>query len=147
MDEIFLRVYGWFSGLYGNDMWNYVYGYDCLTMDYTNQKLSSMFGWALLGCIIATCVIYYYLINNPRFAKWWQWSLYNLILGIAESSWVYWWLNDDYEKGLIGDCLNVQSGDCLGFGIANLLLWIIFFTVTSFIIKWWSSSCKHTPFL
>ena len=54
-----------------------------------------------------------------------------------------------YQRDADGNIISILIGEsnCWGFGIANMFVAMIAFVLLSFMLKWWSSSAKHVPFL
>ena len=150
--NVFEVIYRWFLGLFGENMADFLAGFDCSAEDYvlTNQFL--MYGFMAMGVALAMVFIYYYVINHPRFNKLWHWlvmlgvvGLVNLFIGAGMTL-------GDLNAGNIGDCLmngengGIYDSDCWMFGLANFFVSAMFFIVFSIGLKWWSTNCKRTPF-
>lgn len=157
MEEILGNIYCWFESIFGLNLADHLWGFD--GADYTKSMLYNTIGVIAIVISLAMVLIYYYVINHPRFQKWWNWlivllfnSTINLFIGYA-------WCINDLNNGYIADTLcylrdeNVEivgylitAGDCWGFGIANFIVSAIFFIIFSFSLKWWSSNAKYSPF-
>ena len=161
MDYFFEQiVYGWLQFLYGQPLGNYLAGYhwDGTQWVLANQNLFGTIGLVTLFITALMCVSYYYIINHPRFNRFWSWlillaanSVINMLLGFL-------WTNNDLISGKIEPELlyltdpttgiqvqQIFTSNCFGFGMANFFASAIFFIIISFIIKWWSSNCKYSP--
>jgi hypothetical protein len=86
-------------------------------------------------------VLFYYIINRPAFSKWYHWLIILLInfgvsftLGVVLPQTKFVALGIDYQN------------EYYVFGLMNALIAILFYTVISFIIRWWSTNAKQTPF-
>jgi len=86
-------------------------------------------------------VLFYYLINRPAFSKWYHWLIILLInfavaftLGavLPQSKFVA--LNIEYHI------------EYYVFGLMNALFASLFYIIISFMIRWWSTNAKQTPF-
>ena len=160
MSEILGKIYCMFESLFGRYLGEYLWGYNCNTQTYDGHNLFNNIGLMALLISLALVLLYYYAINHTRFSQWWHWTIVLLISGGINFLLAYSWINNDFVNGNIGDCLkylrddedNIKSqliyqNDCLMFGLSNFFVSIIFFIVFSFMFKWWSSNCKHSPFL
>jgi hypothetical protein len=159
MDKFLGHIYCWFENLFGQNLAEHLWGYDCSTQDYTNQNQFNTIGLLTLGITAFLVIFYYYILNHPRFSKWWSWliilgfnSVISLFVGFGIT-------NSDLLNGTISECLlyvRNENGDiiqtligesnCWGFGAANMFVSILFFVVLSFCFKWRSSNCKRSPF-
>jgi drug/metabolite transporter (DMT)-like permease len=142
-------IYRWFTNLFGSDLAEHLSGWDDTAGDYTKSNLFSIIGIVALIIAIVLCVAYYYIYNHPRFNRWWSWLIVlltvvvvNFGIGFAKM------LTDLHNDKISPDIApNISNFDCLGFGLANLIVSASFFIICSFIIKWGSRNCKHSPFL
>ena len=51
----------------------------------------------------------------------------------------------DNDGNVVAYLIGYQN--CWGFGIANMIVATLFFILFTFMLKWWSTSAKHVPFL
>ena len=140
-------IYRWFAALFGGDMADYLSGYVCPSQEteggYIGNNQFVMYGFIALGIALAVMLIYYYVINHPRFIKWWHWLLMLVLVGLS---------NLFIGAINIGDCLingsngGISDSNCWMFGLANFFVSAIFFIIFSISFKWWSSAGKRTPF-
>ncbi len=157
MEEILGNIYCWFESLFGINLAEHLWGFD--GAEYTKPIVYNTIGIIAFAITLFFVLAYYYIINHPRFHRWWSWlivlvvnSTINLFVGYA-------WCTNDLYNGNIADNLcyiRDESGDiieylitessCLGFGIANVLVTAFFFFALSMCLKWWSSNCKYSPF-
>ena len=152
----FETIYRWFAALFGGDMADYLSGYVCPSKEteggYIGSNQFVMYGFIALGIALAVMLIYYYVINHPRFNKWWSWLLMLVFVGLSNLFIGSIMTLNDLNAGNIGDCLiNGENGgifnsNCWMFGLANFFVSAIFFIVFSIGLKWWSTNCKRTPF-
>jgi len=158
MDKILGIIYGWFETIYGSNLSEYLWGYNCDTQTYENPNLFNSIGLITLAIALLVVLLYYYGFNHPRLNRAKHWFLF---LGVAALinfliAWQY--LVSDFNVGKIQDCLiyvRDDSGDILAkllytddfwkFGIVNAVVSAIAFTVFSFMFKWGSRNCKHSP--
>lgn len=160
MADILGQIYGWFQSLFGQDLSYYLWGYDPATEGYTNPNIYNHVGLITLAISLILVIVFYYIINHPRFCKWWSWLL-TLAIDCTISLFIgYGIVASKYTNGFIPQQLMYQfdaegnitayligSQHCWGLGIANLIVSGIFFILFSFILKWGSSNAKHVPFL
>jgi hypothetical protein len=104
----------------------------------------------LISMLVAFC--YYYIINHPKFNRWQHWLTMlavNFVINFLVSGiWIYKYATNPNDIDILNAAdITVTPLECfLGFGLDNGIWSIIFFIITSFIIKWWSSNCKYSPF-
>ena len=160
MDTFFGSIYSWFLSLFGDDLSYYLWGYDPATTAYSNPNIYNLVGIITLAVSLVLVIVFYYIINHPRFCKWWSWLItlgINAIIGLFVG---YGIVYTKFVNGFIPPQLMYQYDDqgnilayligesnCWGFGIANMIVSLLFFIVFTFIFKWWSSNAKHVPFL
>lgn len=154
----FGTVYCWFNAFFCQNLESYLWGFD--GMDYTGRIWFNTFGVVAIAISAVIVLLYYYVINNPRWNRWWHWlvflglnGLINMFYAAAKTLSA---LNTPlipesllYERDINGEVVStlIHSSDCWGFGFANFIVSTIFFVVISFLIKWGSSNCKHSPVL
>ena len=151
---MFETIYCWFVAWFGNDLADYLAGGECLYDDdgqfvelaFSGSNQFPMYGFIALGIALAVMLIYYYVINHPRFNRWWSWLLMLLLVGFVNLFIGSGILLGDYYSGVIGDCIPIYLSDCWMFGLANFFVSAIFFIIFSVGLKWWSTNCKRTPF-
>ncbi len=154
MEELLGDIYCWFEGLYGVDLADHLWGYDCNTGDYTKQNLFNFIGFISIGITFGVALIYYYVIDHPRFARWWHWLI---ILLLNSTICLFYGASkclSDMNNGYISQCLMsdgdgnqlITASNCWGFGFANFIVCAVLFFIFSYIIKWGSKNCKNTPF-
>lgn len=160
MENFFGQIYCWFQSFYGQDLSYFLWGYDPATEAYSNPNIYNLVGLITLAISLILVIVFYYIINHPRYCKWWSWlltlGLNGLIAlfvgyGIVMSKYVNGYIPDElmYNRDENGNIVSVLIGEsnCWGVGIANLFIAVLLFFVLSFLFKWWSSSAKHIPFL
>lgn len=159
MENLLGTMYDWFQSFYGQDLSYYLWGYDPSTEAYTNPNVYNLVGLITLGISFAIVMLYYYIFNHPRYCKWWSWLITLGVNSVIALFVGYGIVMNRYVNGYIHDCLMYQrdadgnvlsvligEGNCWGFGIANIIVALIFFVVLSFLLKWWSGNAKHVPF-
>ena len=86
-------------------------------------------------------VLFYYIINRPAFSKWYHWLIILLInFGVAFTLGVVL-----PQTKFVALSIEYQS-EYYVFGFMNSLIASLFYFVISFIIRWWSTNAKRTPF-
>ena len=160
MSDFFGEFYCTFQDFFGTALATYLWGYRCTTDDYSGSIIFNQIGLCNIGISLGIVILYYYIINSPKFNRWWSWTIMLSINAITSLFIGYYWVYNDAINGNIDDCLmfqrseegeiiatNILNSDCWGFGIANLLISIILFIVLSALLNWKSSSCRHSPFI
>lgn len=160
MADILGQIYGWFQSLFGQDLSYYLWGYNPETGGYTNPNIYNHVGLIAIIVALVLVLVYYYIINHPRFCKWWSWLLTLIANAIIGLFFGYGIVASKYVNGFIPQQLMDQFDEdgnvvahligyqhCWGFGIANAIVCTIFFILFTFMFKWWSSNAKHVPFL
>lgn len=167
MKDLFGSIYCWFESLFGQNLAEYLWGYNCETESYSSSNAFYGIGLITLAISLTLVIIYYYVINHPRFNRWWSWLIVLGVTGTISLFVGYQWTATDFLNGYIGDCLmyirdeegNITSyliheSDCWMFGVANLFISVGFFIVFSFIVnvvgrvfpQLASRNCKYSPF-
>jgi amino acid transporter len=157
--EFIGRFYCFFESLFGEFLGQYLWGYDCVTDDYTNPNLFPRIAAIVFFISLAICAIYYYVINNTRFNRWWHWVIMLVLNSLVCLLVGYWWIKEDELDSKIPDCLMYgrdENGEIIseyitdsnfwGFALTNAIIAAILFFLISMVIKWWSASCRKTPF-
>jgi len=151
MGELFIRIYGIFENFFGLDLSDYLSGNTAAN----DTNLFIGIGLSMLGISLAIGLIYYYVVNHPRLNNLWGWGLFLLLNSIINFVVGWQWTQHDYNMGkmMVPDPstdqyvpMNIDTTNCLSFGVTNMLLSIISFIIISYIIKWWSSNCSKAPF-
>lgn len=83
----------------------------------------------MIASVIVVCLLYYYVLDHPRWNRWYCWLLIGVVLSLANLG----------VAGLMG--ASVSNSIEVG------LLSFFFYFVFSFFVKWGSRNCKHSPFL
>lgn len=103
----------------------------------------------MLVAIVVENLVFYYLVNHPRINRWYHWLLFNLGTGIINFV-VTWVVSHDKMISFYAMQGMESPHDWTNYFILSLMafLWsFIFYFLFSFVIKWGSRNCKHTPFL
>ena len=152
-------IYCWFESLFGQDLAEHLWGWDMSTQDYTKGNHFNSIGSVLVLVTLFMVVLFYYIINHPRFNHWWSWILV-LIINSGMNFLYGWKLTlSDLSNNLISDDLmyirdvttnaivtqKITESNCVNFGIANATLAAILFLIFSFMLRWWSRNCSTCP--
>lgn len=155
------NMYGWFDFFYSENLSLYLWGYDPVTGDFPNPLRYNSIGWHTLGISVCIVLLYYYVIDHPRFCKWWSWLIVAVANSVVALLLGYYCILSDYNAGLIPDGLLYQrdaSGavvqqliaipsECWGFGLSNMIMAFLFFLVFSFLFHWRSRVARFSPFI
>jgi hypothetical protein len=148
----FETIYRWFSSFFGGDMADYLAGFICDDECYCGKNQYIMYGFIAIGIALSIMLIYYYVINHPRFNSFWSWLLMLFLVGVSNLVIGGVMTKGDLVAGYIGDCLinggngGVDISTCWMFGLANFIVSVTFFIIFSIGLKWWSTAGKRTPF-
>ena len=152
----FETIYRWFTFLFGGDLADYLSGYVCPSEEteggYLAHNQFVMYGFIALGIALACVLLYYYVINHPRFNSRWSWLLVLFVVGLADFFVGSGMTHSDLLAGNMEDCLlngangGIDNFHCRMFGLVDFFVSVIFFIIFSIGLKWWSPSCKRTPF-
>lgn len=136
--------------LYGQDLYYHLKGWDNGLQDFVqaNDQFPSIWLTTVFSSLIVF-VVYYYILNHPRFNKFWSWliALAILFAGIFA-----------YSRGLViadilgnsdhpvDPALNVSVDNALLFGLYNGVLSALFFLFFSIVGRFGSKNAKNSPF-
>lgn len=152
MGEFFGSIYCWLDQFFGIELADYLWG---MASPLQQSNMFIGIGLSMLVITVLFAVAYYYIIDHPRLANWWGWSIFlganavvNFIVGWQ------WVLRDYYaDKMVYKDAktgnmqdLMISTSDIAAFGVTNMINSIIAFILISYIIRWWSTSSSHSPF-
>ena len=136
------------NNLYGEKLFYHLRGWDEYTQDFSNVNQFQSIWLITFFSALALYVIFYYILNHPRFNKWWHWliTMAVLVVGIFL-----------YSRGLvmadimgtsahpIDPSLAVGEDSATMFGIYNSILAALLFFVFSVVGRFGSKNCKNTP--
>lgn len=115
---------------------------DTFSDDLYNNRLYIPVGWTLLLSTLILMAAYYYLINHPRFNRWYHWLLYTGIVAVINFAVAYFVSYNEINMLYEEDPYSTQY---YTFGLVNFLYALIFSMLFSYIIRWWSINCATTP--
>ena len=157
MENFLGIIYCWFESLFGRNLAEYLWGFD--GNEYTGAVGYNTIGIITIALSLAVSLTYYYLINHPRFNRWWSWLIVLLVNGtinlfVGYSITVNALLNGEiadslvYERDVEGNIVSelITISDCWGFGFSNFIVSTMFFIILSLFVKWGSRNCKYSPF-
>lgn len=73
MGEFFGSIYCWFEDVFGLELANYLWG------NVSPDQQTNMYvpiGFTMLVVSLLVCLLYYYIIDHPKLAKWWGWLIF-----------------------------------------------------------------------
>jgi len=162
--SIVRNIYSWLNPIYGTELYDYLKGNDCDGV-FIGPNHFVTIGIMVLAISLITFFIYYYVINHPRFNRWWHWLIFLLLNAIINLLTGFGYIYTKLYSGQIPACFayrELQQTDdgsiygvegteilsntsCWQFGIANAIIAVVLFVIISFGLKWWSNNCKHSP--
>ena len=136
------------KNVYGAELYEHLKGWDDSLMDYNpdyNQFPSICV--STFAICIGVFVLFYYLLNSPRFNRWWSWLIMLIIVGASAFGWGYQVVNTDIVSQSIAPSLITKIGslNATMFGLYNMVLAAIIFFVLTLALRHWSKNCKHSP--
>jgi|LAHS01.1.fsa_nt_gb hypothetical protein len=148
MGEFFGSIYtSLFEDWYGQELANYLWGQASPSQQ---GNMFITFGIEMIIVSLVVAVLYYYVIDRPRWAHWWGWCC-ALVVNAALCFVIGWQRTlSDFDAGLMMNAdqqpLNIGPTECLAFGGTNAIIAMITFFIVSMIVKWKSASSAHVPF-
>ena len=164
--DIFKIIYSWFYNIYSIHLYDYLKGVDC-DGAFVGPDHFITIGLIMISISLFVAIVYYYVINHPRFNRLWHWLIVLLTNAIINLLVGFGYVYSKLYSGVIPACFThaeietteegyiygvngterLTTGNCWQFGIANSILAVLAFVLFSMIIKWWSRNCKRSPFL
>ena len=112
-----------------------------------NSGVYISIGFLMLAISVVGMLIYYYLINHPKFNRWWHWLFVVVLLAVINFC-IAWAMSDGViwsnHNQTIPD--NYSVSYFVTFSIINALWSVIFSFAFSMLFKWKSTNCKYSPF-
>lgn len=158
MGEFFGTLYTMcgLENLYGIDLADYLWGY-ASSQETANQFISIGLATLVIAAIITA--IYYYvfgtLLSKPSWGNKLTWVI-TLAVNSAIAFIVGWsWTLSDLYGGKMVTVdpttsatidLPIDAGNCLGFGVVNVIVALLFFLIFTVIFKWKSRDYSRVPF-
>lgn len=154
----FETIYRWLITLFGSPLADQLSGYDSATETVQGANQFVPIGMITLAIALVSVLLYYFVVNHPRFNCWWAWlivlvstSIINLFVGFG-------WTAKYAGEANISDTFFVYLSDCWGFGFANFFvsaMWFILFSLIARVIisrlfskvgLHWGCNCRFSPF-
>ena len=143
----FAFLYSWLINLYGADLDNFLYD----TKDGMNYLIV---GSVMLIISFVLPLLYYNIIDKPNWSHWWCWIIVFVLNAFLNCWWGWQPVKQDLLNGSMA-VLNHKTGEletyvtetnCFMFGIATMILGVIFFCIFSYACHFFSTNCKYSPF-
>lgn len=145
--QFFSILYSWLVGWYGTDLDNFLSdpneGMNYLIIGVITLIISFVLG-----------LLYYKIIDKPKWAHWYCW-LITLAINALINFWLPWQVllqnlydgDMDVQDEQTGKMVTyVTDGNCLMFGVSNMIMATLIFIVLSFVIfRFISTNCKYSP--
>ena len=135
--------------VYGQDLFYHLKGWDNGMQDFVaaNNQFPTIWLVTFLSAV-AMFVVFYYILNHPRFNKFWHWLIALAALAIG----IFFWSRGLVLADITGasmhpvdPSLNISADNAMMFGVYNAILSAIFFLFFSIIGRFGSKNCKNTP--
>ena len=135
--------------VYGQDLFYHLKGWDNGMQDFVaaNNQFPTIWLVTFFSALLVF-VVYYYILNHPRFNKVWHWLITMAVLAIGIFVWSRGLVMSDIagvSMHPIDPALNVSADNALLFGVYNAVLSAIFFLFFSFVGRFGSKNCKNSP--
>ena len=146
-------IYYHFRSFYGDTLHDFLAGFDCSYNHVPENNQFVNLGIYTLLCSTLCVILFYYIINHPRFNRLWSWVIMLIIVFAVSVIIGYDLAYTDLNNGAIPNCFLVnENGEylikeshCWYLGVANGILSVVAAITLSFTIKWGSRNCKNTP--
>ncbi|MGV4463948.1 hypothetical protein ACQ1PR_10225 [Ornithobacterium rhinotracheale] len=152
--DFFRIVFSWFNGLYSQEFYDFLSGWSCFNQDYSNVEYFTRIGLFTIVTTLIFVYVFYYVINHPRFSRWYHW----LISLIVYFVWSYVYVYNLVYSGVVEDCLLYRKNengediqlitgtDFFGLAFTVAIFTAFLFLLFSIVLKWKSRNAKHCPF-
>lgn len=135
--------------VYGQDLFYHLKGWDNGMQDFVaaNNQFPTIWLVTFFSALLVF-VVYYYILNHPRFNKVWHWLITMAVLAIGIFIWSRSLVMSDIagvSLHLVDPALNVSADNALMFGVYNAVLSAIFFLFFSIVGRFGSKNCKNSP--
>lgn len=118
------------KNVYGAELYDHLKGWDDSLMGFRPDynQFPSIFISTVAICLLAF-LLFYYVLNSPRFNRWWSWLIMLVIVGVSAFVWGYQVVNADIVSQSIAPSLieRIGSLNASMFGLYNMILAIIIF--------------------
>lgn len=135
--------------VYGQDLFYHLKGWNNGMQDFVaaNNQFPTIWLVTFFSALLVF-VVYYYILNHPRFNKVWHWLITMAVLAIG----IFIWSRSLVMSDIAGvslhpvdPALNVSADNALMFGVYNAVLSAIFFLFFSIVGRFGSKNCKNSP--
>ena len=135
--------------VYGQDLFYHLKGWDNGMQDFVaaNNQFPTIWLVTILSAL-AMFVVFYYILNHPRFNRFWHWLIALAILAIGIFIWSRGLVLADITGASmhpVDPSLNISTDNAMMFGVYNVFLSALFFLFFSIIGRFGSKNCKNTP--
>lgn len=135
--------------VYGQDLFYHLKGWDNGMQDFVaaNNQFPTIWLVTFFSALLVF-VVYYYILNHPRFNKVWHWLITMAVLAIGIFIWSRGLVMSDIagvSLHPVDPALNVSADNALMFGVYNAVLSAIFFLFFSIAGRFGSKNCKNSP--
>ena len=153
MEELLGNIYSILDSFYGKPLSEYLWGYNCEAQDYSGDLIYNQIGIIAITFAIIVPPFYYYIWNPVRSQQLKYWGLM-AITALVNMLIAYFIISNDFDNGLIGDCLIYDNKglpimdrmNIVMFGFVNALFTAILFLIFSMFYKWGRKTVKYYPF-
>jgi len=118
---------------------------DPFSSDLYNESLYGTIGLITISSALLFNLAFYYLINRPKFSKWYQW-LFIGVLHLLVCFFCSYFIPKDAFDALFSGNDPYTSSDYLGFSLINSISAFGFYVIWMLVVRWKSSNAKTTPF-
>ena len=135
--------------VYGQDLFYHLKGWDNGMQDFVaaNNQFPTIWLVTFYSALLVF-VVYYYILNHPRFNKVWHWLITMAVLAIGIFIWSRGLVMSDIagvSLHPVDPALTVSADNALMFGVYNAVLSAIFFLFFSIVGRFGSKNCKNSP--
>ena len=135
--------------VYGQDLFYHLKGWDNGMQDFVaaNNQFPTIWLVTFFSALLVF-VVYYYILNHPRFNKVWHWLITMAVLAIGIFIWSRGLVMSDIagvSLHPVDPALNVSADNALMFGVYIAVLSAIFFLFFSIVGRFGSKNCKNSP--
>lgn len=135
--------------VYGEELFYHLKGWDNGLQDFVadNNQFPTIWLVTFFSALLVF-MVYYYILNHPRFNRIWHWLITMAALALGIFIWSRGLVISDItgvSLHPIDPALNVSEDNALMFGVYNAVLSALFFLLFSIIGRFSSKNCKNTP--
>ena len=150
MVDFFAAIFEWFGFIpfYSTDLGNHLRGWDITCTDYIATPWYVNIGWILVVITALIYVLLYHIIDSSKLNKKGHWWIFALILTVIVFLISFSIPFNDLQTDNYCNQLEINVGDCIGFGFSSALWSLILFIIISTppLLRNLSINCRHTTF-